>query len=212
MSSTVIPREKLSAYQRWELNSFDGSTAASPRAEDQAQKEQDSKRQGYEAGYRDGVTAGRTDAKRAAAVQANQLNLLLTSVNRDLGIIDTQLADHVLDLSLTVARRLAGEALRIRPELVLGMVRECLQATGQARAPAQIVMHPADAQLIREHLGEQCAAGGWIISEDAMMARGGCRLESAGGTLDASIETRWHRLTAAFGRSSEWLEQPGADK
>lgn len=212
MSSTVIPREKLSAYQRWELNSFDGSAAATSRTEDQAQKDQDAQREGYEAGYSDGVTAGRADAKRAAAAQASQLNSLLSTVNRDLGNIDTQLADHVLDLALTVARRLAGEALRIRPELVLGVVRECLQATGQARAPAQIVMHPADAQLVREHLGEQCSAAGWIIAEDATMARGGCRLESAGGALDASLETRWHRLTAAFGRSSEWLELPGTEK
>lgn len=212
MSSTVIPREKLSAYQRWELNSFDGSAKTTPRAEEQAQKEQDSQREGYEAGYRDGVAAGRADAKRAAAAQASQLNALLTTVNRDLGNIDTQLADHVLDLALTVARRLAGEALRIRPELVLGVVRECLQATGQARAPAQIVMHPADAQLVRENLGEQCASGGWIIAEDATMARGGCRMESAGGELDASLETRWHRLTSAFGRNSEWLELPGSDK
>ena len=31
MSSPVIPREKLSAYQRWEMHSFDSSEAADRR-------------------------------------------------------------------------------------------------------------------------------------------------------------------------------------
>lgn len=207
MSSTVIPREKLSAYQRWELNSFDTGTAAPPRAED-AQAGEQNRRDGYEAGYRDGVAAARADMQRAAAAQAAQLDALLAAANRELAELDAHLADELLDLALAVARRLAGEALRLRPELVLPLVRECLQASGRAHAPGQITLHPADALLVREHLGEQCAAGGWIISEDPSLVRGGCRLESAGGSLDAGLESRWQRLLAAFGREGEWLDPP----
>lgn len=207
MSSTVIPREKLSAYQRWELNSFDAGAAAKPHAEE-AQADTRTQREGYEAGYRAGVAAAHADVQRAAAAQAAQLAAVLTAANREVAAIDAHLADDLLDLALALARRLAGEALRIRPELVLPVVRECLQASGKAHAPAQIALHPADAQIVREHLGEQCAAGGWIISEDPALARGGCRLESAGGSLDASLESRWQRLLAAFGREGEWLDPP----
>jgi flagellar assembly protein FliH len=207
MSSTVIPREKLSAYQRWELNSFDAGAAAEPQAET-AQADARSQREGYEAGYRVGVAAAHADVQRAAAAQAAQLNALLAAASHEIATIDAHLADELLDLALALARRLAGEALRLRPELVLPVVRECLQASGRAHAPAQIALHPADALIVREHLGEQCAAGGWIISEDPSLVRGGCRLESAGGSLDASIESRWQRLLAAFGRDGEWLDPP----
>jgi flagellar assembly protein FliH len=205
MSSTVIPREKLSAYQRWELNSFDAAAAAKPSA-GETRADARTQREGYEDGYRAGVAAAHADVQRAAAARMAQLDALLAAANREAAAIDADLADDLLDLALALARRLAGEALRIRPELVLPVVRECLQASGRAHAPAQIALNPADAQIVREHLGEQCAAGGWIISEDAGLARGGCRLESASGSLDASLESRWQRLLAAFGRSGEWLE------
>ena len=207
MSSTVIPREKLSAYQRWELNSFDTVTDEKPCVED-AQPDAVTQREGYEAGYRAGVAAAQADVQRATAMQVMQLNALLATANREVSAIDAHLSDELLDLAIALARRIAGEALRLRPELVLPVVRECLQASGRAHAPAQIALHPADAKIVRENLEEQCKAGGWIISEDPSLARGGCRLESAGGSLDASVESRWQRLLAAFGRDGAWLDTP----
>lgn len=209
MSNTVIPREQLSAYQRWELSSFDDNPApATKPAADEIRTDENARRNGYEAGYLAGTAAAEADARRAAGAAAAQLEALLAAARKDLSEIDTQLADELLDLALTLARRLAGDALRIRPELVLPLVSDCLRASGRARAPAQLMLNPADAQLVREHLGEQCTAGGWVISEDATLSRGGCRLESAGGSVDASLECRWQRLLSAFGREGEWLDLP----
>lgn len=208
MASTVIPREKLSAYQRWELNSFDGAgiagSSASPAA-DAARANPSVQREGYDAGYRDGTIAAQADIVRAHAAQTARLAALVNTLSRDMTQLDAQVADNVLDLAIIIARRIVGESLTARPELLLNTVREALQMLGQARAPARLLLHPEDARLVREHLGDQCSAGGWIIAEDGTMARGGCRLESAGGELDATLHTRWQRLLAALGRSGDWL-------
>ena len=208
MSSTVIPRDKLSAYQRWELNSFDGAgvtgSSASPTA-DAARTNPRVQREGYDTGYRDGTIAAQADIVRAHAAQTAHLAELVNALSRDMTQLDTQVADSVLDLAIIIARRIVGESLNARPELLLNTVREALQMLGQARAPARLLLHPEDARLIREHLGDQCSAGGWTIAEDSTMARGGCRLESAGGELDATLHTRWQRVLAALGRSGDWL-------
>ena len=204
MSSPVIPREKLSAYQRWEMNSFDDGSAAGAAAEP-ARTDPRAQREGYDAGYATGLAAAKTEAARTAAAQAARFNQVIAALNREIAEFDTQMADSVLDLALTIARRMAGEALNVRPEMVVTVVREALQLLGQARAPAQLLLHPDDAALVREHLGDQCTAGGWIITDDAKISRGGCRLLSAGGELDATLEARWHRLFAAFGRTGDWL-------
>ncbi|MBX3664122.1 MAG: flagellar assembly protein FliH [Burkholderiales bacterium] len=204
MSSTVIPREKLSAYQRWELNSFDGAGSARETPSPAATADPATQREAYETGYREGLAAAKADVARATAAQTARLNEIINTLNRNLVQLESQLADGVLDFGVTLARRMVGDALEQRPELVSGVVREGLQLLGQARAPARLLLHPDDARLVREQMGDQCAINGWTISEDAGITAGGCRLESAGGELDATMETRWKRLLAAFGRDGKW--------
>ncbi|MDP1672192.1 MAG: FliH/SctL family protein [Burkholderiales bacterium] len=206
MSSTVIPREKLSAYQRWELNSFDGagSTREMRSPATAAAPDPATQREAYEAGYREGLAAAKADVARATAAQTARLNDIINNLNRNLAQLDVQVADGVLDFGLTLARRMVGDALEQHPELVTSVVREGLQLLGQARAPARLLLHPDDARLVREQLGDQCSLSGWTIAEDAGITAGGCRLESAGGELDATVEIRWKRLLAAFGRDGKW--------
>jgi flagellar assembly protein FliH len=207
MSSTVIPREKLSAYQRWELHSFDGGNcdrtrdfppAAGAAADPQARRE------GFEAGYREGLAAAKADVARATTAQLARLSDIVSTLGRNLAQIETQVADEVVDFAITLARRIIGESLAARPEVVIDVVREGLQMLGQARAPARLLLHPDDARLVRQHLGDQGILNGWTVAEDPAITPGGCRLESAGGELDATLETRWARMLAAFGRDSRW--------
>jgi flagellar assembly protein FliH len=75
----------------------------------------------------------------------------------------------------------------------------------QPLAQASITLHPADAVLVREQIGEQIASTGWKIIEDPACVRGGCLLQTAASQVDATTGTRWQRLTAALGESTQWL-------
>ena len=70
---------------------------------------------------------------------------------------------------------------------------------------ARLVLHPEDAALVRTHLGPQLEAANCALTEDAALARGGCRVETDGAEVDATMETRWSRVVAALGASDEWL-------
>ena len=69
---------------------------------------------------------------------------------------------------------------------------------------ARIRLNPEDAHLIGKHLG---AEGGthWVIIEDPSIARGGCRIETPNCEIDATLETRWQKLTAALAQDHDWL-------
>ena len=58
---------------------------------------------------------------------------------------------------------------------------------------------------MREQLGDELGKAGWRIVEDAKLARGGAMLQTAATQIDATIATRWQRLAAALGQSSEWV-------
>jgi flagellar assembly protein FliH len=208
MSSPVIPREKLSAYQRWEMHSFDSSEAADRRqgidrrqtaAEDKAQQLNE---QAYQTGLAEGMRRG----AQQAAGEVQRLQALVAGLQQSHAQGERELAGEVLALALELARQMTRRTLKVRPELIVPVVQDALTRAMHPALQATITAHPEDAALLREHLGEQLAAGGWSITEDPQVARGGCTLQSAANQIDASTATRWRQVLAVIGQTSEWLE------
>jgi len=121
--------------------------------------------------------------------------------------MDEQVAHELLGLSLDIARQVLYQALKVNPELMLGVVREAIGTLPHVNQGAHLVLHPDDAALVRERMGEQLTHSGWKIFEDARVERGGARIETANSQIDASLETRWNRVVAALGQDTTWLIQ-----
>jgi flagellar assembly protein FliH len=119
--------------------------------------------------------------------------------------MDEQVARELLDLSLDIARQVLHQALKVNPELLLGVVREAIGTLPHVNQGAHLVLNPDDAALVRERMGEQLSHSGWKIFEDARVERGGARIETANSQIDASLETRWNRVVAALGQDTKWL-------
>ena len=85
------------------------------------------------------------------------------------------------------------------------VVREALQQTPQQHA--QLHLHPDDSTLVRQYLGEQLSHSSQRIVDDASVERGGCRIESTGLQLDASVATRWRRVVENLSHNHAWDER-----
>lgn len=209
MSNAVIPKENLTAWQRWELGSFDqkkpapaapqkkgGAASQLPTAEDIERIHRDAHKQGYDAGYEEGTARARMEALR--------LHTLVEQLEAALGEFDQQVAEELLGLSLEVARQVLRQTVAARPTVILDVVREAL-----AQLPHQhavLYLHPEDASLVRSYLGDQLAHLGHRILEEPGIARGGLRMEAGGSHLDASVEMRWKRVIEGMGATGEWVE------
>lgn len=199
MSEIVTEPEKLTAWQRWELPNFEGGglrpgEVALPTA---AQVE-DIQRQAREEGFRNGYAEG----MQKAAQENQRLATLIESMAQQ---VDAQVAQELLDLSLDIARQMLHQALKVDPELLLGVVREAIGTLPHFNQGAHLVLHPDDAALVRARMGEQLSHSGWKIFEDARVERGGARIETANSQIDASLETRWNRVVAALGQDTSWM-------
>lgn len=207
-SSPVIPKEQLSAYQRWELGSFDApakSRDSASAAEAVAQINAQARTEGYRAGHHEGLEAGRREALAQMAPRIVRLDELVAALTTDLGRIDRELGADVVQLALTVARNLVGAALEVRPEIIQSSVEAALRQMAHNYGPVHLRVNPEDAELVREALEASAHTPGWSLKQDVNVSRGGCRLETAAGELDATLETRWQRTTAALGVPSEWV-------
>jgi len=204
MSDTAATKNRLTAYQRWELPIFDVKQAVAqiledplpvlPTAAELEQLHQQAHEEGYQAGFAEG------------AQQAQRLAALMHALDTELQQVDQKISQDLLDLSLEIAKQMLKQALKVKPDLLLSVVREAIASLPHFNQHAHLIVHPADAELLRVNMGEHLTHMGWKIFEDAQMERGSCRLETANSQIDASLATRWKRIASSIGKDDTWLE------
>ena len=115
------------------------------------------------------------------------------------------IADALLSLSLTLARQMVREAIAVRPELLLPVVRDALSALVANVKDNVLRLHPSDLDLVRRHLADDLARGGWRLVADESIEAGGCRIDASNGSVDATLAERWSQALAMLGRNDQWL-------
>ncbi len=211
-----IPKEQQSAYQRWEMTSFGDSRAGAARADEAiaadeplpatvAELGEQARLVGYDEGRLAGHADGLAQGLAAAAVELAHLKSVALAFAGALAEADQLIAADVLDLALHLAKNMLKSALPVRPELILPVVREAIAYLPVLQAPALLLLNPADAQVVRDGIGDDLDKGGWRVVEDAQVERGGCKIDTASNQIDAQVATRWQRLTHALGKDLDWL-------
>ncbi len=213
--SDMIAKEKLTAYQRWELPAFDlakKAVEAPPVVPDvpaailpTAAEVEHIQQQAYEEGYAEGAQKARSE-EQTARDETQRLAEIIGALNKELQQVDQQVAQGLLDLSLEIAKQMLHQALKVKPELLLSVINEAINELPHFSQHAYLILHPADAELVRSKMGEKNDHAGWKIVEDAKMERGGCRVETAHSQIDASLDTRWKRVVSSIGQDNSWLE------
>ncbi len=206
MSSNIIPKEQLSAYQRWELNSLDETEAEKvsppvvvlPTAEEVEHIHQQASREGYAAGYQEG--------KRKVDAELARLTQLMSALDASLLDFDESISQSLLALALDIAKQMLRGALKARPELVLPVIREAVSSLPHANQHPHLKLHPDDADLVRSLMEDELNHYHWKVIEDDRVERGGCQVETANSEIDATLESRWKRVLAALGREGSWLD------
>jgi flagellar assembly protein FliH len=205
--SEALPRQRMSAWQRWELATLDApravemdpATAAREAAEREAAQRV---LQAQAEGRAQGHAAGRAEA----AAESERLRQLLTQLGAAVADREQRLADEVLDLALVFARQMVGQALSVRRELVLPIVAAALSQLPQASRHIEVRLNPADVALVRSVLPDDHAGPHVTLVPDQAVAPGGCLVDTDQAAVDAAIPTRWRRLLAGLGRTDDWLE------
>lgn len=234
--SGYIPKEHLDAYRRWQVESFDppppepeepplpppepepelvddGSELVAniglPTAEDIERIHNEAHQAGYQTGFDEGREEGYRQGVEAAQAEAQRIAALADNVENALAAIDQSVADEVLALALEVAHQVLHGAVAARPDHLLPVIREAMTALPLHHGHVSLHVNPAEAELVRQHLGEQFLHSGWRIVEDREIEAGGCFIRAGSSEVDATIQTRWKRVLEAIGANPEaWLEQP----
>lgn len=217
MSSITIPKEKQTAYQRWEMSSFgdnsDISSMTSKKREPSAKEDQLSKylegarKEGYAKGVQEGFAVGLTQAREHSKLDKERFLTVMNSFSQALKNTDEEISESLLALAMDIAKAMLKTKLEVDRESVLPVVRSVIHYLPYVEPPAVIVLHPEDARIVREHLVEELEEHHWQIQEDENIERGGCMVETGANQIDATNATRWKRICEAFGQVNPWADK-----
>lgn len=213
------PKSSLTAWERWELASFDspadsalgiaaepGPSAVSDHEVQQIREQarREGHQAGYAAGHAEGFVAGKAQAEARGREEAEFLAAALEKFEQGIADLNQAVASELLALSIEIARQVVRQTVAAKPEVLLGVIREALEQLPLLHA--SIHLNPEDASLARLRAGEQLAHAGHRIHEDTKLKRGDVIIEAGGSHLDASLETRWRRVMDALGQQTPWID------
>jgi flagellar assembly protein FliH len=208
MSSIVIPKERLTAYQRWELASFDEEAGEHDAHGKANVSSLDAIREAaHSNGYADGFAEGLKEGRAHSDALRESLGGLLENTRAELATLQEQISGQTLELALTLAKAMLYQTLKVRPEYLLPVVREAIGKLPAVSGQTHLLLNPDDYKLVNELMKDELAAYGIKTRPDVSLLRGGCRIETHTGAADASIESRWQSICRALGQSNEWLDE-----
>lgn len=169
---------------------------AEAREEGLKQGLEEGRKNGFAEGFEKGLAEGRAEGQREQRLQLDQLKSILEQMTAPLHGMGEELQSELLTLSVAMAQQLVRREMQVEPGEIIPVITEALTLLPSHARDVVVHVHPEDAALIRELLADATDDADWKVSEDPLLSRGGCRIESLNSSIDASLETRLAGLMA----------------
>jgi flagellar assembly protein FliH len=200
-----IPREELQGFASWKPGAFGGTaTAGAADAPDQPALLHAAHQAGYQEGYRDGLAALENFKRSVLQQNAAQFGALLQQFDEQLDTLEFDMARALTRVAASIAQQVVRDELQAHPERVARVAHEAVEAVLMSARHIVVQVNPQDHALVEAGAAEAIAARGARLVSDATIERGGCRVLSDVGTIDARIGARWARASATVGVEMPW--------
>ena len=213
--SRFIPREEIDGVAAWQFDAVDGSQPATAADSGPALSEDalhDIRQQAYAEGFAHGHDAGSQEVRDALEAplrhQAEEAGVrmaqMLQSTRNSLIRSEQQISQHILELACDLARQVVRRELRADHEALKPVIDEALRELIVDGLPATVRMNPADLQAMGGALRETLASPVPELVADPAISPGGCVVETASTSVDATVEKRWARAVGNLGLNTPW--------
>jgi flagellar assembly protein FliH len=158
-------------------------------------------RQGYDVGFAQGQSEGREQALTEYRDQLIAAAAALSAAQSEFAAAQKEFNAHVLrdcvDLALAVARRITKCQAHFDPQVLSANLEHAVKLVTGSRC-FRIAFHPHDRAAMDAALDQLKVSYASLenskLVEDATLSRGGCRIYTESGLIDADIESQLDRL------------------
>jgi flagellar assembly protein FliH len=154
-------------------------------------------RDAFSKGFAQGERAG----GEAAAQRAEAMLRRLTETLEELTTLREQMIHEterqMVQLALAIARRVVHREVSIDQDLLVAMARVALDRLGES-AQVTVRLNPEDFQATAAVRASQWTGTHVTVVADARVGRGGCRVESEFGAMDAGVDGQIQEIARAL--------------
>ncbi|WP_428637220.1 flagellar assembly protein FliH [Shewanella sp.] len=164
--------------------------------------------QGHQEGYRQGEEQGLASGLAQAQQNVAQFEAIMQQLSAPLSLLDTEIEQALVQLSMTLAKAVIGHELHTHPEHILAALRQGVDALPLKEQGAHLRLHPEDIAIVeRLYESTQLTKNHWELESDPTLSRGECIVSNSRSRIDMGLE---HRIKAVFEglvQSEQRLEQ-----
>ena len=148
-----------------------------------------------------GFAQGERAGLEAAGQRGEAMLRRLTDTLDELTTLRTQMIHQterqMVQLALAVARRIVHREISLDQDLLIAIARVALDRLGET-ARITVRLNPEDFAITGASRAARLTAGNVEVTADSRISRGGCRVESDLGVLDAGVDAQIQELARAL--------------
>lgn len=156
--------------------------------------------EGFAKGHEEGLIAGEAEMREKTKLALEPIRHLALGFATALNSLDVEMGDQLAGIALKIGHQLALDGIKQNPEAVLSLVRAVLHSDPEMIGKPRLRVNPEDAEMVINAFGSEIEALGWKVIPDDQITRGGCKVLSTHGEIDATWESRWANIQQEFHR------------
>ena len=167
---------------------------------------------GYQEGYRDGLVALDNFKRSVLQQNAAQFGAVMQQFDEQLDALEFDMARALSRVAASIAQQVVRDELMAKPERIARVTQEAVEAVLLSARHIVVQVNPQDLALVEQGAADAIAARGARLVSDPGIERGGCRVLSDVGTIDARIGARWQHASASIGVELPWSATTSCDR
>jgi len=145
------------------------------------------RQQAYEEGKQQGLQAAQTEIDAIIARLDHCMGLL----KGPLTLIDESIEKQLYEAISSVVKHIIHQEISLNPDLIIKLVEEAKEALPANSTHYKLFLNADDCKTLKESLSN---SNNVQMEEDTTLSRGEFRLASESGEIDASINSRIHKI------------------
>lgn len=146
--------------------------------------------QGFEQGQIEGGKKGYEENVGLLNKKADEFVGLMESLSEPFKTLDEEVEKELVKLAISIANQIIRREIKLDPGQVVAAVREAINVLPLSSQKIMLYLHPEDVGLVRSVLSLDEMSTPWGITEDPLITRGGCKVDTDVSHVNATVENR----------------------
>lgn len=151
-----------------------------------------------ESGFQHGYAEGLEKASDEINQKIQNLDSLLKCLTHPFDEVSDKVRTQLLNLVKLIVEIILRKEIERDSEIIIRVIKDAITKLSSKANTIKIYLHPDDMKIVQEVFPSYQSDRGWELHEDQTISKGGCRLSTEFGEMDATIENRLQKLLASI--------------